>query len=303
MADDALERPGPEDRIVPELGKVFQGSGRKTEPDMPFGQPRPNPVEPNLCNSRDLRPAQRVVDDNVIYTIQELGPELLLQEPHDRLPDPFVPSPAATRLEDLRAAYVAGHDNHGIPEVHGAAVAVGETTVVEELEQGVKHVRVSLLDLVEEEDAVRLAANRLGELPSLLITDVPRGSPDQPGDRMSLHILRHVESNDIIPAVEEILGEGLGGLRLADTRRTEEDERADGSALVGEPGPRAADGVRHGCDRLILSDDAPMQLLFEPQQLLPFALHKAGDRDTGGPTHHLSHLVLTDLESDIARPL
>ena len=46
--------------------------------------------------------------------------------------------------------------------------------------------------------------------------------------------------------VEEELGERACELRLADTRRAEEDERADGPVRVGEPGATAAHGVRDG---------------------------------------------------------
>ena len=42
-------------------------------------------------------------------------------------------------------------------------VAVGQAAVVQDLQQDVEHVRVRLLDLVEEDDAVRPAAHGLGE--------------------------------------------------------------------------------------------------------------------------------------------
>ena len=50
---------------------------------------------------------------------------------------------------------------------------VGQTAVVEQLEEHVEDVGVRLLDLVEENHAVGLAAHGLGELAALLVAHVP----------------------------------------------------------------------------------------------------------------------------------
>ena len=45
-------------------------------------------------------------------------------------------------------------------KIDRAALAVGEPAVVEHLQQQVEHVRVGLLDLVEQHHRVRVAAHR-----------------------------------------------------------------------------------------------------------------------------------------------
>ena len=60
---------------------------------------------------------------------------------------------AAAVAEDELAADVRGHDDDGVLEVDGAALAVGEAAVVEDLQQDVEDVVVRLLDLVEQDDA------------------------------------------------------------------------------------------------------------------------------------------------------
>ena len=127
-------------------------------------------------------------------------------------------------------ADVAGHDDDGVLEVDGAALAVGQAAVVEDLEQDVEDVRVRLFDLVEEDDLVGPAADGLGELAALFVADVAGGRADQPRDRgfsmyslMSMRIMR-------LLVVEEELGERARELGLADAGRAEEDERADGAA-------------------------------------------------------------------------
>src|SRR5256885_16677023 len=59
-------------------------------------------------------------------------------------------------------------------------LGVGQPPVLQDLEQDVEDVRVSLLDLVEEQDRVRLAPHGLGELAALVVADVARRRADQP---------------------------------------------------------------------------------------------------------------------------
>ena len=49
-------------------------------------------------------------------------------------------------------ADVAGHDDDGVLEIHGAALAVGEPAVVEDLKQHVEHIAMGLFDFVEQDD-------------------------------------------------------------------------------------------------------------------------------------------------------
>ena len=47
-------------------------------------------------------------------------------------------------------AQVRGHDQHRVLEVHRAALRVGQPAVVQHLQQHVEHIRMRLLDLVEQ---------------------------------------------------------------------------------------------------------------------------------------------------------
>ena len=125
-------------------------------------------------------------------------------------------------------------------EVHRAALAVGQPAVVEHLQQDVEHVRVRLLDLVEQHHRVRAAAHRLGELAGLLVADVAGRRADQPADRVPLLELAHVQPDHPVLVAEQRLGQRPGQLGLADAGRAEEQEAADRPVRVGQPGPRAA---------------------------------------------------------------
>ena len=161
------------------------------------------------------------------------------------------------RVDEERRAQVAGQDQQRVAEVDRAALAVGQPTVVEHLEQDVEHLRVGLLDLVEQHDGVRTAADGLGELAALLVPDVPGWRPDEPRDRMLLGVLAHVDAHDRPLVVEQEVRQRLGQLGLAGAGRAEEQERAGGPVRVGDARTRAAYGVAHRAHGVGLADQSP----------------------------------------------
>jgi hypothetical protein len=154
---------------------------------------------------------------------------------------------------------------------------------------------VGLLDLVEQHDGVGPTAHRLGELATLLVPDVAGGCADEPGDRVPLGVLAHVDADHGALVVEEEVRERLGQLGLADTGRPEEEERAGRPVGVGEPARRAAHRVR---DRRTASAwpirRAPMIDSIE-QQLLGLALQQPTGRDAGPGRDDLGDVVGADL--------
>jgi len=55
-------------------------------------------------------------------------------------------------------------------------------------------------------------------------------------------------------------------LRLANPGRPQEDERADRPPGILEAGARAAHGLRDDLDRIVLADQARVDLIFHSQQ-------------------------------------
>ena len=74
---------------------------------------------------------------------------------------------------------VGGHDDDHVAEVGLAAVVVGERAVVHHLQQQVEHIRMRLLDLIEQQHAVRMLGDRLGQQAALVEADVARRRADQ----------------------------------------------------------------------------------------------------------------------------
>src|SRR5262249_11508499 len=146
--------------------------------------------------------------------------------------------------------------DHAVFEVDRTALAVGEAPIVEHLEEHVPDVLMRLLDLVEENDRIRPAPDGLGELPAFVVADVAGRRADEARDGVLLHVFAHVEANHGALVVEEELGEGPRKLRFADAGRSEKQEAADWTPFFAQARARAANGVGHGADRLLLADDA-----------------------------------------------
>ena len=190
---------------------------------------------------------------------------------------------------------VRGHDQHGVLEVDGAALAVGQAAVVHHLQQRVEDVGVGLLDLVEQHDRVGAAAHGLGQLAALVVADVAGRRADEARDGVFLHVLGHVDADHRVLRVEHELGERACELGLADAGRPEEQERADRAVGVLQAGARAAQRGGDGLDRLVLADDAFVQALLHVDQLLGLALEQAADGDAGPARDDLGDVVGVDL--------
>jgi hypothetical protein len=121
--------------------------------------------------------------------------------------------------------------------------------------QHVVRFRMGLLDFVEDDDRVRAAADRFGELAGFFVADIARRRANQAADGVPFHELRHIQLDQGIFAAEHEARQRLGQFGLANTGRAKEDKGANRAARVFETSARAADSLRDGLNRLILADD------------------------------------------------
>ena len=231
----------------------------------------------------------------LVNPVQELGPEIVLQLVGDRVLD--VLGRLADHGLDDRRANVAGHDDDGVLEVHRSPLAVGQPAVVQHLQQHVEHVRMGLFNLVEQQHAVGLAPHSLGQVAALLVAHITRRRANQAGDRMLFHELAHVHADQVVFTVEHEAGQRLAQFGFADARGAKEQEGAGRAVRVAQPRPRAANGIGDGLNRLVLANDALVQLALHLQQLVFFALHHLGDRNAGGAADDLGDFLGADLRA------
>ena len=108
-------------------------------------------------------------------------------------------------------------------------MAVGQSPVVEDLEESIKDIRVGLFDFIKENDAVGATPNGFGQLATLFVTDVAWGRPDEARDGMFFHVFGHIDTDDSVFTIEKSGGKGTGEFGFTYASRSEKKERADGS--------------------------------------------------------------------------
>src|SRR5262249_41242895 len=130
-------------------------------------------------------------------------------------------------LKNAVASNVGSHNHNGVPEIHRAALPVGQTAVIEHLEENVENVTVCLFNLIEQEHGKWPAPNGLGKLTAFFKADVARRCADESRNRVSLLILRHVNANHGMFIIEQGLSKRTRKFRLSDACGSEKDEASD----------------------------------------------------------------------------
>ena len=208
--------------------------------------------------------------DYLIDPIDEFRTEVGLDLAHHRELDNLVI--VAGHLLDHLAAEVRRHHDHRVLEVHSASLAICHAAIVKYLKQYVEYVRMGLLDFVEQDHGIGLAANRLGQIPALLIADITGGRANQPGYRVLFHELGHVDADQMILGIEQERSQRFAQLRLAHSGRPQKQEGTIRPVRVGKSRTRATDCIRYHPHRLVLADHALMQPRFHVQQFFTLAL-------------------------------
>ena len=175
-------------------------------------------------------------------------------------------------------------------------LAVRQPPLVQNLQQQIENIRVSLFDFIEQNDRIGLSPHFFGQLPSLVEPDVSGRRADQFCDRMLFHILAHVHTDQSAFIAEYRRRDGFGKLRLSHPRRTDENKGSDRPVRVLQPRARAADRRRYRSDRVILPDYAFMQSILQFQQLLRFCLRQAGNGDSRPAADDFRDVFLPDLQ-------
>ena len=200
-------------------------------------------------------------------------------------------------------AKVTGHDDDSIREVHGAALTIGQTTIIEYLQKNIEEIRMRLFDFIEEDDAVRRLSHGIGQLAAFFIADISWRRTDETGHFVFLHVFRHIETNHIFLTAKHAFSERSGQLGLADTGRAEEEEGTDRTFRILHAGTRTTDRRGNGMDSLILTDHSLMQLFFQMEQALGVALLQILQRYPRPFSDDFCHIFFRDFKIIMIRPL
>ena len=97
-------------------------------------------------------------------------------------------------------------------------------TVVQDLQQNVENVVMRLFNLIKEDDGIRMSSHLLRELAALLISDITGCGADDLGDSILLHVLGHIDPDQVLLGAEHRSCQRLRELGFADTGGTQKQE-------------------------------------------------------------------------------
>ena len=157
---------------------------------------------------------------------------------------------------------------------------------------------MGLLDLVEQNDAVRAPAHRLGQAPALAIADIAGRRALERRDRVRLLELGHVDRDDVLLAAVERLGERERRLGLADAGRAAQHEDADRLHGIVEPRAIGLDALGDHLEAVALSDDAPVENVGEVEHGLDLVGDHLADRNARPVGHDGGDRLLVDMRVD-----
>ena len=235
-------------------------------------------------------------DPDLIDPVDELRPEDLFDLVHDALFHAlivllfgrFIRKAQGLGRYDALGADIGGHDDHGVLEVDLVALGVRDMTLVQDLQQDVKDIRMRLLDLIKQYDRIGMAAHLFGQLATLFIAHIAGCGADDLGDRILLHVLGHIDPDQILVGSEHDLRQSLGELGLSDTGGAQEEERADRTVGILQADTAPAYGAGDRIHSVLLSDHPLVKFILQTQKSGALPLCKAGyrhlcpDGDHGG---------------------
>src|SRR5947209_13709201 len=203
--------------------------------------------------------------DDPVHACEEFGAAVRRKLPRERL-SPLVGRLSVLRAEAQTAARlrvgddVAGHHEEVVAKVCGAAFRVARLPLIEDLEEVVLYLRVRLLHLVEQDEAVRVRLDKAEESVLMFVAHKAGRRTYQACEFVTLLVLAHVEAAQMFAfRAEKGAGDALGSVGLADARRPREQEdphRARRVFLAPTERRQRFRKLRHG---LVLTDECGAQ--------------------------------------------
>src|SRR5581483_2045866 len=106
------------------------------------------------------------------------------------------------------------------------------------------------------------------QLTTLVIADIARRATEQTRNGMWLHILRHVEADQVVLSTKQFGGNCLCQFSLTNTGWTKEQEGTYRTPWIFQTRARATDRTSNGADGFVLTDDALTQVTLQVAQVL-----------------------------------
>ena len=135
-----------------------------------------------------------------------------------------------------------------------------------------------------------MAAHFFGQLAGFIITHIARRGTDQAGHRVLFHILTHVNGDQRVHGIKQLIGQLLDQLGFAHAGGADKD-KACRAVAARQVCPRTLNGQRYAVHSFVLADDMLFQGIFQPHQAAILGLFDFNRRNAGPQLHNLGHIV------------
>ena len=193
-----------------------------------------------------------VEDHRAAQSVDELRLKRLLHLFQHRLAPAHVALETNRCLSRILCAGIRCHNQDHVAEVSLASFVICQSGVVHHLQQNVIDILMRLLDLVEQQHAVRCLADGVRQQSTVLIAHITRRRADEFGHRVLLRIFTHVEAQQLDA---QFLGQHACHLCLTHARGTNEEQRCRRFVVVQQSRFRHLHRLDHLSDGLVLSVD------------------------------------------------
>ena len=136
---------------------------------------------------------------------------------------------------------------------------------------------------------MRPGPDPLCQLPAPAVAHIARRGPQEPGRRVLLGVLGHIQADHGGLAAVDLPGQGLAEGGLPHPRGPRQQEGRGGPSRLPQAQPAPADGGGRGADGLGLAQDRGPQLLLQVPQGGPVPLPEAAQGDARGPLEGPGH--------------
>jgi hypothetical protein len=143
---------------------------------------------------------------DLVNPIDEFGREMGLNGRHHHLSRLRLHWTFAHIIQE-NSTQVGCHDDHGISEIHNAALTICKSPIIQDLEEQRHEFPACFLDLVDEHYRIWFSADVFRELATLAVTNVAWGRANETTNRVLFGVFRAINTDHGIRRVEEKSGE------------------------------------------------------------------------------------------------
>src|SRR5258708_28786161 len=171
----------------------------------------------------------------------------------------------------MLGAKIRSHNHNGIATINNLTTRITETSFLQQLQEQIKDIIMGFLNLIKEQNTIRMATDKLCQLSTIFITDIARRGTQQASGMVPLHKFRHIQSQERAFIVKKCSRQCSRQFAFANSGRSYKKKRTDGTPPITPISIGPPDSPRNQLDSFVLTNDLLVQTLFQVQEVLGLA--------------------------------